>query len=231
MGSIIKVTSKDGFELDAYQAFPESADMDAPDRGCKGGLVVLQEIFGVNDYIRFIADTFANEGYQVIAPALFDRIQPGIEYTFEQAPLAREALLKTDQNKALQDIEASIQHLDHPRGVAVLGFCWGGLLSFLSGHQFSTVCNIAYYGGRTQDHLDQLPKSPTQFHFGDQDTHISMDQVGQIQQAFPEAEYHIYPCGHGFDNHTRDSYSKDSSALARQRSIDFLNNYFDSRNT
>jgi len=226
MGSMIKIKSTDGFEFGAYQAFPNEADANAPDRNCKGGLIILQEIFGVNDYIRFVADTFAKEGYQTIAPALFDRVEPGIEYTFEQAPLARNTLLQTDQDKALEDIQATIQYLNYPNGVAILGFCWGGLLSFLSGHQFNTVCNIAYYGGRTQEYLDQLPKSPTQFHFGNQDTHISLDQVNQLQDALPEAEYHIYSCGHGFDNHTRASYSEEASLQARKNSIAFLNKHF-----
>lgn len=222
MPSTVKISSADGFEFNAYLSEPEGIS--------RGGLVILQEIFGVNDYIRFVADEFAKAGYRTIAPALFDRIESGIEYSFEQAPLARETLAKTDQEKVLEDIEASIHFLNQPQGVAVLGFCWGGLLSFLSASRFNTICNIAYYGGRTQNYLSQLPRSPIQFHFGDQDTHISLVQVEDIEAAMvnsdTEAEFHIYPCGHGFDNHTRASYHEPSSSLARQRSIEFLNKHF-----
>lgn len=209
--------ARDGHEFDAYLARPEGR--------ARGAIVVVQEIFGVNPYIRSVADRFAAEGWLAIAPALFDRVARRLEFGYAPAELqtARGTMMQVDTAKALLDIAAATAVVRHAGKVGVVGFCWGGRLAWLAGCGQPIAAAVAYYGTRIGQHLPgQVPRCPTQLHFGERDEHVPAAEIGQIRAACPQAEVHLYPAGHGFACDARASFDAPSAALAWQRTQDFL---------
>ena len=209
--------ARDGHEFDAYLARPEGR--------ARGAIVVVQEIFGVNPYIRSVADRFAAEGWLAIAPALFDRVARRLEFGYAPAELqtARGTMMQVDTAKALLDIAAATAVVRHAGKVGVVGFCWGGRLAWLAGCGQPIAAAVAYYGTRIGQHLPgQVPRCPTQLHFGERDEHVPAAEIGQIRAACPQAEVHLYPAGHGFACDARASFDAQSAALAWQRTQDFL---------
>lgn len=209
--------AEDGRELGAYRADPVGKP--------HGAVVVLQEIFGVNRYIRGVCDRLAGEGYVAIAPALFDRQLRGFEtgYGPEDIDRARVQMTALDWSKVLLDIEAAAQAVKDAGPVAVLGFCMGGSLAFLGAtrlaHFAAAVC---YYGRRIVEYADEAPKVPTLMYFGEQDATIPLPDVEQIRQQRPECEIHLYPAGHGFDCDQCVDYEPESAALAWARTLAWL---------
>ncbi|MBL29104.1 MAG: carboxymethylenebutenolidase [Rhodospirillaceae bacterium] len=220
MGETIKLRAADDHELDAYRA-PASGRP-------RCGLVVVQEIFGVNSHIRSVADGFAAEGYEVLAPALFDRVERGADLTYEEPDRThgRELKAKVQDHEALMDIQAAITDLRARDGiydVGVVGYCWGGLLAWLSAtRMFGVSVAVGYYGGGIAKALDKNPRCPVMLHFGEKDTMIPMEDVEQVRAAFPDIPIHVYPAGHGFNCDDRASYDAESAALARDRTLKFL---------
>ena len=195
------------------------------------GLVVIQEIFGVNSHIRNVCDRFANEGFTTLAPDLFHRQQPGVELGYEEADIGTGFGLKQglDPAGAMTDLAGAIEWL-RQRGcqkIGVVGFCMGGLYTFLSAAQLPVDAAVAYYGGGIGDCLDQASQisCPIIFHFGERDQHISLSVVADVQSAIASLDntaVYIYPADHGFNCDQRGSYDADSAALAWQRSVQFL---------
>ncbi|WP_460449367.1 dienelactone hydrolase family protein [Alsobacter sp. SYSU BS001988] len=217
MGDMIRLTAADGVTIDAYRAAPSGAP--------KAGVVVLQEIFGVNDHIRRVTDGFAAEGYLAIAPALFDRAQPHVElgYGPDDMQQGMEIRARTTLEGALADVEAAVKAASEAGKVGVVGYCWGGSLAFLAATRLAGVsAAVGYYGGMIASHLDEIPKAPTILHFGEKDKHISQDDVRKIQAAFPHMSVFVYPADHGFNCDARGSYDKPSADLARARTLEFL---------
>ncbi len=215
MGEQIKLTCKDGVTIGAYLARPEGKP--------KGAVVVLQEIFGANQHIRADTDRYAAAGYLAIAPALYDRVEPNVElgYTGDDPKKGMDIRAKTELPKTLMDIEAAIEAVKSAGKVGVVGYCWGGTLTF------AAACNLdglsaasSYYGGGVSGMADQKPKVPTQMHFGETDHSISMEAVEQIKQKRPDCEIYVYPAGHGFNCDERASYHQESAELARKRTHD-----------
>ena len=209
--------ARDGHEFDAYLARPAGR--------ARGAIVVVQEIFGVNPYIRSVADRYAAAGWLAIAPALFDRVARGLEfgYTPAELPTARGTMMQVDTAKALLDIAAATAVVRHAGKVGVVGFCWGGRLAWLAGCEQPVAAAVAYYGTRIGQHLPgQVPRCPMQLHFGERDEHIPAAEIAQIRAACPQAEVHLYPAGHGFACDARASFDAPSAALAWQRTQDFL---------
>jgi carboxymethylenebutenolidase len=190
------------------------------------GLVVVQEIFGVNPHIRSVADGYAKDGFLAVAPALFDRIQPGIELGYEGADLqtAMGLIPKLDAEKALADIAAAYEYAAKTTGkkVGVVGYCWGGTLAWVTAARLHPAAAVGYYGGRIGDYIGEKPSAPVMLHFGKQDTHIPAEEVAKVHAAHPEVEIYWYDAGHGFNCDARSSYNAAAAKEARQRSLAFL---------
>lgn len=217
MGTLT-LTAADGHNLGAYRADPAGK--------AKGGVVVIQEIFGVNHHIRSVCDRLAGEGYAALAPALFDRITRDFEcgYTPDEVANARKFVANPDWDAMLRDTEAAIKELKAAGPLAIMGFCMGGTVSFLAGTRLSGLsAAVCYYGGAIAKFADEKPKCPTQMHFGRKDAHIPMDAVDDIKKKRPDCEIHVYDEGdHGFHCDERGSYHAESAKLAWGRSMAFL---------
>ncbi len=217
MGETIKLTCKDGAKIGAYVARPAGAP--------KGGLVVLQEIFGVNHHIRAIADRFAAAGYLAVAPALFDRVEPNVElgYGMEERPRAIDLRSQTRLEATLADIEAAISVAKQGGKVGLVGFCWGGTLAFLGTCRLPGVtAAVGYYGGGIAAVASERPRVPLMLHFGAHDKHIPMSDVEKIRTAQPTVPIFVYDADHGFHCDERDSYNKAASEEAGLRTLEFF---------
>jgi carboxymethylenebutenolidase len=217
MSEIIRLQASDGHELDAYVAQP-----DGPPRG---GIVVVQEIFGVNSHIRAVADGFAADGYRVIAPALFGRIERNVDLGYDAGSVAagRELKGRMDWDSPLLDIQAAIGALSGLK-TGVIGYCWGGSLAWLAATRLDGIAAaVCYYGGQINDFRDESAKCPVLMHFGSEDASIPMDAIEAIRTAQPDIPIHVYEgAGHGFNCDHRASYEEACSTLARQRTMEFL---------
>ena len=217
MGSMIKLTGQDGVTIDAYKAEPTGSP--------RGGIVILQEIFGVNHHIKRVADAYAAEGYLAIAPALFDRVKPGVElgYTSEGIQEGVALQKQTQPADTLEDVEAAVEAAAAGGKVGVVGYCWGGTLAFLAACNLTDVAAaVGYYGGGIASMLEQKPKVPLMLHFGEHDDHIPMSAVEKIRSALPEVPVYSYPAGHGFNCDERGSFHAESAELALSRTLPFL---------
>ena len=218
MGQNTTITSADGFELGAYEASPEGAT--------KGAVVVIQEIFGVNIHIREVVDGYAADGYYAIAPQIFDRIEPNIELGYEDEDMAAGiglAFEKLDHGKALEDIQAAINAASSQGKVGVVGYCFGGLMTWLSATSLSGVAAASsYYGGGLVNVADQTAQCPVIMHFGALDEHIPLSDVDKIKAAQPDVPVYVYDADHGFNCNHRGSYHAESAALAKERTLAFF---------
>ena len=215
MGQDIQLTAKDGFELAAYEAQPSSAP--------KGCVLVIQEIFGVNKHIREVCDGYAADGYLALAPAIFDRVEKNVQLGYEEADMGRGmdlAFSKLKLDDALTDLQAGIDHLGAKGKVGVVGYCFGGLLTWLCAARASGIaCASSYYGGGIAGYKAEAPKVPTLLHFGDLDAHIPMADVEAVRDAQPAAVVHMYSADHGFNCDHRASYDAAAAQLARERTL------------
>jgi carboxymethylenebutenolidase len=218
LGKHFTLTAADKHELGAYRADPTGA--------AKGGIVVIQEIFGVNQHIRAVCDRLAKEGYVAVAPALFDRTQRDFEcgYTPDEIANARKFVANPDWDAMLRDTDAALGDVKSVGPTAIMGFCMGGTIAFLAATRLSGLkAAVCYYGGRIVAFADEKPKCPTMMHFGEQDQSIPMSDVQIIKQKRPDCEIFVYPiAGHGFHCDERGSFHEPSAKLAWQRTMDFL---------
>ncbi|MDH3658526.1 MAG: dienelactone hydrolase family protein [Alphaproteobacteria bacterium] len=217
MGRHIRLEAGDGHALGGYLAEPAGEAL--------GGVIVLQEIFGVNGHIRSICDRLATEGYAALAPALFDRIERDFEsgYADEEVTHARGFIPKVDWDATLLDVEAAISALDDGKPKSVVGFCLGGSIAYLAAvRQKGLSASVCFYGGKIVAYADQPPLCPTQMHFGEQDHGIPMSDVETIRTKREDCEIHVYPAGHGFNCDERASYHAPSADLAWARTLAFL---------
>ena len=216
MGTTVKLDAADGHRLDAYRADPRGK--------AKAGLVVCQEIFGVNSHMRKVCDEFAADGYAAVAPALFDRVERGVEIGYAEADIARgrDVRAQCDIGKVLLDIAAAAA-LVRPLGqLGIVGYCWGGRLVWLSACRLEFDAAVVYYGGSIAETKDEKARCPVMMHFGETDASIPMADVEAIRKAQPRAVYHLYPAGHGFNCDQRGSYHAESAKSARLRTLAFL---------
>ena len=218
MGETITLTSGfDGFELSAYRAKPTDAR--------RGGLLLIQEIFGITDHIRELADSFAEEGYETIAPAFYDRLEPGFAADYSQEAIAKGVRYsqETPWDQVAGDAQAAIDALSAP--VFTTGFCWGGAATWL----VACRCNglsaaSAFYGRRITELKDETPKVPIILHFGKNDASIPLERVEDIREAHPDVPVHLYEAGHGFVSDRRADYDADAARLARLRTLALFSN-------
>ena len=217
MGKMIELAASDGHKLAAYRADPAGKP--------RGGIVVIQEIFGVNSHIKQVADGYAGDGYLAIAPALFDRVERTIDlgYTPEDIARGREIRGKVANDMAMKDSEAAIKAASSAGKVGIVGYCWGGLVTWLAANKLSGLsAAVAYYGGGILDNTNLAPKVPLMGHFGDKDQHIPVDGVKKLTEKYPQHPIHIYSADHGFNCDHRGSYDAAAAKQARQRTLEFF---------
>lgn len=210
----IKLTAADGFVFEAFRAMPK--------QGKKGGLVILQEIFGLTDQLKGVVRSYAHDGYDTIIPCLYDRVAPGTVVPFKEPDRGRDMAYGLPLDKAMLDIAASIECVQGPHGVSILGFCWGGGVIIRAAAELNLRGAIAFYGTRLPTYFDQKPKCPLLFHFGKTDPNSTPEIIDQLLKAFPSAETHVYEAGHAFANEVRPAYVETAAKLARSRTIGFL---------
>jgi carboxymethylenebutenolidase len=219
MGQNVSLTAADGFELGAYVAEPAG--------DAKGAVVVIQEIFGVNQHIREVTDGYAQAGFYAIAPKIFDRIERDIELGYEEADMGQGielAFQKLDHAKALSDIQTAINAAGEHGKVGVVGYCFGGLMTWLSACELQGVAAASsYYGGGVAGQMDKSPKCPVIMHFGELDAHIPMSDVEAVKAAQPDTPVYVYNADHGFNCNHRGSYDADSAAQALERTLEHFN--------
>lgn len=218
MGHQRQIRAVDGFASSAY----ESISVTEP----RGGIVVVQEIFGVNSHIREVADSYSEEGYAVIAPQIFDRAKRDVELGYEPDDMAegiRFAFQETDQEHTLWDLQAAIEEIGKYGKVGVVGYCYGGLLTWLCACRLRGVAAASgYYGGGIADQKSLQPSCPTMLHFGEMDSMIPMKQVDEVKAEHPEVDIYTYPADHGFNCDHRASFHSESATLARSRTLEFF---------
>lgn len=224
MGQMIELQAADGTAVPAYEARPAGTP--------KGAVVVIQEIFGVNSHIRNVADGYAAEGYLAVAPAAFHRVKPGVELGYSEADMGEGFGLKTAVEAlpapgVLQDIQAAIAHAAQASGgkVGIVGYCWGGLLTWRAACTLTGLSAAApYYGGgvTTEAEIARQPKVPVLAHFAEEDKWIPLDTVQAFKQAHPEVAVHTYAAHHGFNCDQRGSWDAPSAQLARERTLAFF---------
>jgi carboxymethylenebutenolidase len=222
MGTFVDLKAADGFVFPAYVAQPAGR--------AKGAIVVIQEIFGVNSHIRSVADGYAKDGYLAVAPATFHRVKPGVELGYSPDDMGAGMALKAAVEAlpapgVLQDIQAAIDHAAQAGKVGIVGYCWGGLLTWRAACELKGLsAAVAYYGGgvTTPGEIARKPKVPVLAHFGDKDKHISVDSVEAFKKAHPEVEVHIYSADHGFNCDQRGSHDAPAAKQARERTVAFF---------
>jgi carboxymethylenebutenolidase len=220
MGNFIDLKAADGFSFPAYVAQPQGK--------ARGAVVVLQEIFGVNSHIRQVADGYAADGYLAVAPATFHRVKQGVDLGYTADDITAGAALKAQVEAlpapgVLQDVQAAIDYAAQAGKVGIVGYCWGGLLTWRAACLLDGLsAAVPYYGGGSTlpAEIARKPKVPVMAHFGDQDQHITMDTVRAFEKAHPEVEVHVYAANHGFNCDQRGSYNAGAAATARERTLD-----------
>ncbi len=216
MGTNLTLTASDGHSFGAYRADPAGA--------ARGGIVVIQEIFGVNDHIRETCDGFASDGYLAIAPALYDRTESKnceLGYTPEDIAVGRDLKDAFSWDLCMLDVQAVVDVMvGEGVKVGTVGYCWGGTISYLAGTRLPVAASVVYYGGQIMPYVNEKEGCPMLMHFGEHDAGIPLDDVKAISAAHPDAEVHIYDADHGFNCDHRGSYNEAVANLARQRTMD-----------
>ena len=219
MAVMITLTASDGTEFAAWRAEPEGSP--------RGGLVILQEIFGLNQHIREVTEKFAAAGWLAVAPALFDRAEKGVELAYDGDGVAKGRELKTaTDEKALLDVSAALDSLAGSGRLGVVGYCWGGSLAWRAAAEIKGLAAcVAYYGGDLPGLKALQPHCPVMAHFGAEDSAIPLDGVEAFKAAQPDLPVHIWPAGHGFNCDHRASFHAQSAAEAGQLTEAFLSQH------
>ena len=218
MGEQRQLRAIDGFTFGAYEARPEGT--------AKGAILVVQEIFGVNNHIREVCDGYAQAGYVALAPQIFDRVERDVELRYDDAGMTAGVGIargKLDIADTLKDLQASIEDLSRHGKVGVVGYCFGGLLTWLAACDLDGVaCASSYYGGGVVGEIERSARCPVIMHFGELDAHIPMSDVAQIDAALPDVTVYSYNADHGFNCDHRESFNAEAAAQAKERSLSFF---------
>jgi carboxymethylenebutenolidase len=219
-GEMIRVKSRDGFEFDAYRVTPQGPR--------KGGVIVIQEIFGLSDHVKEMTERFGAAGYEAIAPSMYDRAAPGFivqpKDVAEGLPRARELAMGNGPENAVNDIGAVFDALSKSGKVCITGYCYGGTMSWLAAARVDGLAAAScYYGGNIAQMVQLKPKCPVIMHFGAKDAHIPLvGAVDKIQAAHPDIPVHIYDAGHGFARKNSSDYDAASDKLAFERTLELF---------
>jgi carboxymethylenebutenolidase len=217
----ITLKAADGHVLDAALVKPTGKP--------RGGIVVIQEIFGVTRHIRDVAHQYADAGYLAVAPALFDRVQRNADVPYADVPAGLALMQQLKPEQTLLDMKAAIDAVSSAGKVGMVGYCWGGTMAWLAACHLPGVtpltAGVSYYGGGLPRFLDRTPKCPVMFHFGERDAHIPLSDVEQVKTAYPLGMYYTYPADHGFNCTDRPMYDAASAKLAYDRSLEFFHRH------
>lgn len=215
---MVKLTASDGHQMDAHIARPSGTP--------RGGVVVVQEMYGVNDYLRTVCEFYAANGYVAIAPSLYDRRQPNLifDYTTEDHDRAQHVYKNWHFELALTDMDAARDAIASAGRVGVVGFCWGGTLAWLAACRRDYACAVAYYGSMMPDLAAEQPRCPVIAHIGDKDTTLPPNRIADFQAAQPQVPVYLYAgAQHGFDNPDRKPrYDARAHQEARERTLAFF---------
>jgi len=218
MGERTQITAVDGFTLGAWQAQPQGRP--------RGVVVVIQEIFGVNQHIREVVDGYAADGYFALAPQIFDRAKRDVELGYDGTGMQEGIALafqKLDHKLVMLDLQAAIERASVHGKVGVVGYCFGGLLTWRAACELAGVsAAVAYYGGGVAGEADRKARCPVMMHFGDKDAHIPLSDVEKVRVAQPDAQIFVYAADHGFNCDHRASYDATAAALAKSRTLAFF---------
>ncbi len=215
MGQTIRLTAADGHELDAYRASAQGEPA--------GGLVIVQEVFGLTDHIKRVAEQYAAAGFEAVAPAMFDRVERGVTIDYGDVETGRAYMRRLEWPGILDDVDAAIRAVEAAGRVGLVGYCWGGTVAHVAAAECDLAASVSYYGTGTVNHLDEKPKCPIMYHFGEQDRSIPAEAIEKIRGAHPEGVFHVYPgADHGFNCDDRPMFDAEAAALARERSREFL---------
>ena len=222
MGERITLSAADGFSFNAYTVTPEGQ--------ARGGVVVIQEVWGLNGFVRSVCDRFARHGYFAVAPAMFDRVDYGYQsenYGPDQFVVIGEMMKKFDPAKALLDVTAAIRAASAHGKVGITGYCFGGATTWRAAHAgLGLSAASGYYGGGVPGYIDLAPQVPLEMHYGDQDTGIPLEQVEALKARYPEVGIHTYPAQHGFCNSDRpERFDEASCKKASVRTLDFFHKH------
>jgi len=219
MGERISLQASDGHEFSAYRADPKGAP--------KGGIVIIQEVFGVNSHVRGVCDGYADDGYAVVGPALFDRVERDVElgYQGEDLTRGRELRAALGWDQPLLDIQAAMAAVKPAGKLGVIGYCWGGSLAWLSATRLGVDAAVCYYGGQIIDFVDESPQCPVMLHFGEKDAFITNEAVEKIRETRWKLPIFTYPAGHGFNCEARADYDEESATLARSRTLELISKH------
>lgn len=216
--SAVTIIAEDGHEFSAYCAKPKGTP--------RGGLIVLQEFFGVNGHIRRVCDQYAADGYLAISPAIFDRVERNVELPYDEAGMKKGPTLraKLDLSLCMLDIQATIEAAGSAGKVAALGYCWGGSLAYIASARLAGLaCAIGYYGAQIAAHVNETPSVPVMLHYAEVDEYLPQSDIENVRNAHPSIVIYQYPgTEHGFNCDDRRFYEPKSAALARDRTLDFL---------
>ena len=218
MGKFIELKASDGHKLAAYVAEPSGK--------ARGGVVVIPEIFGVNSHIKAVTDGYAADGYRAVSPAMFDRAKRNYDTGYSQPEIeAGVAIMqKLDWKQSMLDVEAAVAEAKKAGKVGIVGYCYGGTVSWVAAARVGGLaCAAPYYGGGMPGFIGEKPKCPTMCHFGEQDQSPTIEQSKQIAAAHPEITAHFYAgAGHGFNCDQRGSWNAAAAKLARERTLEFF---------
>lgn len=215
IGSMVKLQASDGFTLEGFEAAAQGDK--------RGGVVILQEIFGVTDQLKGVARHYARQGFDAIVPALFDRAGPGTVIPFSEGDRGRQTMMSLDKDKIMLDIAAAAARVNRGKGVSVIGFCWGGGLAARCACELTLNGAVSYYGTMLATHLAQTPRCPMLFHFGATDSHSPPELIETVRTKLPTAETYVYEAGHAFANEARANvYVKEAAEAAHARTLAFL---------
>ncbi len=219
MGEKIMMTAADGFALNGYLARPEGTP--------RGGVVVIQEVWGVNNWVRSVADRFARHGYLAVAPAMFDRVEFGYEsenYGQDQFVVIGEMMKRFSHDTAMLDVEAAVKVAAEAGKVGITGYCFGGRISWVAAHHgLGLSAASGYYGGGVNNYIALAPKIPLEMHFGDDDKGIPLEQVEALKARHPGVGIHVYSGGHGFCNSDRGvTFDEAACKAASARTLAFF---------
>ncbi|MGA8276923.1 MAG: dienelactone hydrolase family protein [Rhodanobacteraceae bacterium] len=216
MGRQINLATADKQCIGAYLAEPESSP--------RGGIVVVQEIFGVNAHMRRVADNFAMYGYAAIAPAFFDHVESGLELDYSEDSMKKGIALIKEIGfaRAIEDVASAAEAIASAGRIGCVGYCWGGTVALLAATRLGLPA-VSYYGGRNLDFLEEPLRAPVQFHFGERDRSISLEAIEQHRRALPQCDVFTYPkAGHAFNRDADEAWEPDSAKLALERSLAFF---------
>lgn len=213
MNGLIGLTASDGHRLSAYRAAPAGPP--------RGGLVVIQEAFGLNGYVRSVCDRYADEGYLSIAPALYDRQRKGVAFGYGKDDIDAARKLRTGLvwDDVLKDVDAAVKAVAGAGKVGVVGYCVGGSVAWLAAQHLEVSAAVAYYGRDIVGMLGIPPRCPVMLHFAERDAHIPLSDTEAVREAFPELPIYLWPGEHGFDCDARESFEPNSAQQARARSL------------